>query len=152
MSSPYQPYPQEPPGGYGQAPYGYPGPRDYLQGSPVGFGGAIAKAFPNMFTYNGRAARSAYWWFVLFTFLATLGLYVVILALILATRNAIPVFLLVPWGIVVFLTTLPLAVRRLHDSNRSGFWYFIGFVPIIGGIWLLILLCMDSTPGPNQYG
>jgi uncharacterized membrane protein YhaH (DUF805 family) len=43
-------------------------------------------------------------------------------------------------------------VRRLHDSDRSGFWYFIAFVPFIGGIWLLILLCMGSTPGPNRFG
>jgi uncharacterized membrane protein YhaH (DUF805 family) len=152
MSGSYQPYPEQPPGGYGQFPSGYPGPRDYLQGSPVNFGEAIAGAFKNAFIYNGRASRSAYWWFALFNFLATIALYIVIFALVFATKSAGPVFLLAPWVVVMIVTTLPLAVRRLHDSDRSGFWYFIAFVPVIGGIWLLILLCMGSTPGPNKFG
>jgi uncharacterized membrane protein YhaH (DUF805 family) len=43
-------------------------------------------------------------------------------------------------------------VRRLHDTGRSGWWFFIAFVPIAGGIILLVLLLLDSTPGDNQYG
>lgn len=63
-----------PPGGYGYVPYppqqgGYApaGPRGYLEGGPVSFGDAVKLAFRNFFTYQGRASRSAYWWFVLFT-------------------------------------------------------------------------------------
>ena len=76
MSSPYQPYPQEPSGGYGQQQPGYgqqggyspspppqggwePSQRGYLQGGPVGFGEAISEAFKNIFTFQGRASRSA---------------------------------------------------------------------------------------------
>src|ERR1700749_4343024 len=91
MSSPYQPYPQEQPGGYGQQQPGYgqpgygqpggyghppypqggwePEQLTYLQGAPVGFGEAISQAFKNIFTYNGRASRSAFWWWFLFNFI-----------------------------------------------------------------------------------
>jgi len=70
MSSPYQPYPQDPQGGYGQPPYpprgGWdPSQRGYLQGGPVGFGEAISEGFRNIVTFNGRASRSAFWWFFL---------------------------------------------------------------------------------------
>jgi len=63
------------------------------------------------------------------------------------------------WILVVALISLALAlpsisvsVRRLHDTNRSGWWYWIGFVPCIGGIWYVILMLTSSSPGQNQYG
>src|SRR5450631_2274921 len=70
MSSPYEPYPQNPSGGYEQPPYPPQGgwdssQRGYLQGGPVGFGQAISEAFKNLVTFNGRASRSAFWWFFL---------------------------------------------------------------------------------------
>jgi hypothetical protein len=43
-------------------------------------------------------------------------------------------------------------VRRLHDSGRSGGWFFIAFVPFIGGLWLLILTLLGGTPGENRFG
>ena len=65
MSSAYQPYPQDPSGGYGQPPQGGwdPSQRGYLQGGPVGFGEAISEGFKNIVTFHGRASRSAFWWF-----------------------------------------------------------------------------------------
>jgi uncharacterized membrane protein YhaH (DUF805 family) len=164
----YTPYPQQPP--YGQQGYpqqgypqqgypqhpqqGYPpqggyGQQGYLQGGPVGFGVAISEAFRNMFNYRGRAARSAYWWFFLFEVLVGVVIGII------AGASKSPALIIVAYLVLVLLTIfggLPLAVRRLHDQDKSGFWYFIAFVPIVGGIWLLVLMCMEGTPGPNRFG
>jgi uncharacterized membrane protein YhaH (DUF805 family) len=43
-------------------------------------------------------------------------------------------------------------VRRLHDGDRSGFFIFLGLVPFIGGLIVLVLMILPGTPGPNQYG
>ena len=141
----YAPYPA-------QAGYAPSGPRGYLQGGPVGFGEAVTEAFRNMFNYQGRASRSAYWWFALLDVLAWIG--VLILAFIFAAVHvaAISILLYLVVAIGSFLVGLSLVVRRLHDQDKSGFWYFIGFVPIIGGIWLLVLLLLEGTPGPNRFG
>ena len=140
-------------GGYGQqpgyAPGGYApqGPQGYLQGGPVGFGEAISLAFRNITTYTGRASRSAYWWFALLAAIV----YVVLFALDRAL-GGFGLFLLVIGMIALAVTGIPLAVRRLHDQDKSGFWYFIAFVPFIGGIWLLVLMLLEGTRGPNRFG
>ncbi|HTU08685.1 MAG TPA: DUF805 domain-containing protein, partial [Trebonia sp.] len=155
----YQSQPGYPQAGYAPMP-GYPqqggyapsGPQGYLQGGPVGFREAVSLAIHNTFTYTGRASRSAYWWWVLGELIAWIG--VVILAVIFASIHvaAISVLLYVVAGIALFLVSLPLLVRRLHDQDKSGFWVFISFVPFIGGIWLLVLTLLEGTPGPNRFG
>jgi uncharacterized membrane protein YhaH (DUF805 family) len=149
----YAPYPQQ--DGYAAYPpqdgYAPAGPRGYLQGGPVGFGDAIAEAFRNMFNYAGRASRSAYWWFTLFEALAWVG--VLILALIFAALHvpALSILLYVAAIIGSVLVSLSLTVRRLHDLDRSGFWYLIALVPF-GGIVLLVFTLLEGTPGPNRFG
>jgi len=149
----YAAYP--PQGGYAAYPpqdgYAPVGPRGYLQGGPVGFGEAVAEAFRNMFNYQGRASRSAYWWFALFEALAWVG--VLILALIFAAVRvpALSILLYVVAVIGSILVGLPLTVRRLHDTDKSGFWYFIVFVPF-GGIVLLVFTLLEGTPGRNRFG
>ena len=64
----------------------------------------------------------------------------------------IPCLVLVLYSLAIFIPNLAVIVRRLHDQDKSGWWFFIGFVPIIGGIWLLILYLTDGTPGPNRFG
>jgi len=144
----YAPYPQQQQGGY--APAG--GPRGYLQGGPVGFADSVKLAFQNIFEYNGRASLSAYWWFVLAELIGWVG--VVILAVIFVAVHApiLSILLYLAAAVAAFLLSLSLTVRRLHDQDKSGFWYFIVFVPFIGGIWLLILTVMQGTPGPNRFG
>ena len=149
----YAPY--SPQDGYAAYPpqdgYAPAGPRGYLRGGPVGFGDAIAEAFRNMFNYAGRASRSAYWWFALFEVLAWVG--VLILAVIFAALRvpAISILLYVAAVIGSILVGLPLTVRRLHDTDRSGFWYLIALVPF-GGIVLLVFTLLEGTTGPNRYG
>ena len=143
----YAPYPQQQ-GGY--APAG--GPRGYLQGGPVGFADAIKLAFQIIFEYKGRASRSAYWWFALAELIGWVG--VLILAAIFAAVHAplLSILLYLAAAVASFLLSLSLTIRRLHDQDKSGFWYFIAFVPFIGGIWLLVLTIMEGTPGPNRFG
>ena len=150
MSSPYTPYPQGgDQGGYEPYPQGtggQPGSQQgYLQGGPVGFGEAISQAFKNLFTFNGRASRSAYWWFALFLFIIAIVLDIVGAA---AGTKAIQYLV----DLVIFVLSLALQVRRLHDTNRSGFWWFIAIIPIVGSIVLLVFNCLPGTPGPNKFG
>ena len=90
--------------------------------------------------FSGRAGRKEYWLF-------TLGQFVIgfLLAML------IPVLYLV----FVFGTLLPVlavAVRRLHDTNRSGWWFFIVLVPFLGGIAMFVFLVLEGTSGDNDYG
>jgi uncharacterized membrane protein YhaH (DUF805 family) len=64
----------------------------------------------------------------------------------------IPFLLLCLYSLAVFIPNLAVSVRRLHDSDRSGWWILIAFVPFIGGIWLLVLYLLSGTPGPNRFG
>lgn len=164
MSSPYSPYPQGgggeqgggEQGGYGQSPYqpfpqgsgGWePGTQQgYLQGGPVSFGTAITEAFKNIFVYQGRASRSAYWWFVLFNVIVN------IVTDFIERAGAAGVAIGAIISIGMFLTALSLAARRLHDTDRSAFWLFLILLPIIGWIWLLVYYCQAGTPGPNKHG
>ena len=143
----YAPYPQQQ-GGY--APAG--GPRGYLQGGPVGFTDAIKLAFQNIFEYKCRASRSSYWWFALAELIGWVA--VVILAVIFVAVHApvLSILLYLAAAVASFLLSLSLTIRRLHDQDKSGFWYFIAFVPFIGGIWLFVLTVLEGTPGPNRYG
>ena len=144
MGTPYTPYPETPGSPYGP---GEPGPqRGYLQGGPVGVGQAISEAFKNPFPYSGRASRSAYWWFFLFDVIC----YVV--AGILQRVHGPVVVVAVIIYVIMFFVNLSLAVRRLHDTDKSGFWVLIGLIPIIGGIVLLVFYLMPGTPGPNRHG
>jgi len=95
------------------------------------FSNAIATCFSKYATFEGVAARSEYWWFVLFTFLAYL-----VSALISPTLYLIVV-------LVLFLPTLAVTVRRLHDTDRSGWWILISLIPLVGLI-LLVWMCMGT--------
>ena len=142
-----------PPPGYApQGGYGPAAQQGYLQGGPVGFRDAVILGIHNAFTYTGRASRSAYWWFAAFEVVAWIG--VLILALIFGAIHvpAIAILLYVLAAIASFLISISLVVRRLHDQDKSGFWYFIAFVPFIGGIWLLVLMLLEGSPGPNRFG
>jgi len=110
--------------------------------------------------FQGRARRSEYWLFTLLIFIV----YVVflIVAGIAGGMSSDPsqvnpfasvIFLL--FGVIMlglFIPSLAVTVRRLHDTDRSGFWIFISFLPFVGGIWLFVLTVLDGTPGTNKFG
>ena len=88
--------------------------------------------FENYANFDGRARRSEYWYFVL------LNTIFVILALLI---NPVLYGL---YALLVLLPGLAVSVRRLHDVGKSGAWLFISLVPIIGGIWLLVLMATEG--------
>ena len=95
--------------------------------------------------FNGRARRSEYWYFVLFNFLIGTAVGVVTGLIGIDWLSYIySVALLVP-GIAV-------GVRRLHDIGKSGWWLLISFIPLIGGIWLIILMAKEGDHGNNAFG
>lgn len=106
------------------------------------------------FDFSGRARRKEYWYFTLYhTILAFSG---ELLAVGLINENAMigSVFAAIVF-LYILASTVPsiaVTVRRLHDIGKSGSWLFIGFIPLIGSIWLLVLMCTDGTSGPNRYG
>ena len=108
------------------------------------FAEAIRDALSKYAQFSGRSSRSAYWWFVLFNILVY-----VVAAIIDAAINT-PVFTAL--AVIGFLVpSLAVLVRRLHDTDRSGWWVLISFVPFIGSIVLIVFACIDSGP-PNKYG
>lgn len=61
-------------------------------------------------------------------------------------------FLYLLYVLAVFIPGFAVTIRRMHDLDKSGWWFFINFIPFIGFIWFFILLCTDGTPGPNRFG
>ncbi|MCO6547782.1 MAG: DUF805 domain-containing protein [Gilliamella sp.] len=111
----------------------------------------ITKNYAN---FNGRARRKEYWMFTLFNFLLNLALTIVGMILVSISSSLVSVINIisfVAWA-ALFIPSLAVAVRRLHDTDRSGWWVLIALVPLIGAIVLLVFACSDSTPGSNQYG
>lgn len=105
--------------------------------------------------FSGRARRQEYWMFVLFNALAALALYVFlfILSFILGEAGAVLGALLVcAYMLATMIPSLAVAVRRLHDIGNSGWKILVGLIPLVGGIWLLVLYCQDSQPGANRWG
>lgn len=96
--------------------------------------------------FTGRASRAEYWYFFLFNFLISIGLSILD-AMVLQVG-----WLSLLYSLAVFLPGLAVSVRRLHDTNRSGWWLFISLVPLVGGIVLLIFLIQEGDKDKNQYG
>lgn len=146
----YGPYPQGPYVQPGYAPYG--GPRGYLQGGPVGFTEAVKQAISNIFTYQGRASRSAYWWVILANCLVMLAAEIILVIFTALHVAVLGDLIFVGALIAVFLVSLSLLVRRLHDSDKSGWFALLELIPFVGGIVLLVFALLDGTPGPNRFG
>ncbi len=101
--------------------------------------------------FSGRARRKEYWMFVLMNFLVSI-LISFVGAVIGDTDGLIAVSLSGVYALFIFIPSLAVTVRRLHDTNKSGWWILITFVPLIGGLVLLIFMIMDSDPNTNAYG
>ncbi|MGG3889983.1 DUF805 domain-containing protein [Metabacillus fastidiosus] len=100
----------------------------------------------NYVGFQGRARRKEYWMFNLVSVIIT-----IILSIVEAVASIDPV-LTVIYFLAVFLPSLAVTVRRLHDTGRSGWWFLINLIPIIGGIILLVFTCQDSETNSNKYG
>ncbi len=105
-------------------------------------------------TFSGRASRSEYWMFLLVNVLIGVGLIVLdgVAGIVGPFEAAGMGVFSVLYHLAVVLPSLSVMVRRLHDTNRSGWWFWIVLIPFIGGIVLFVFLVTDSTPGDNNYG
>lgn len=101
--------------------------------------------------FDGRASRSEFWFFVLVNFLIA-----VVLGFIEGILGMSSEFGYGPitglYTLAIFLPAVGVAIRRLHDTGRSGWWLLLSFVPFIGALVLLVFYVLDSEPGSNQYG
>jgi len=102
--------------------------------------------------FSGRARRKEYWYFVLFN---------IIISIVLAVIDGVTGSFSPEAGIgllggiytlAVLIPGIAVAVRRLHDTERSGWWLLIALIPLIGAIVLLVFMVQDSKPEQNQYG
>lgn len=109
----------------------------------MGFIAAIDSAFSQTFDWRGRASRSEFWRVFLLYVLSYIA------SLVVTSMTQFPVVFFVVVGL--FVPMLGLAVRRLHDTGRSGYWYFLNWIPG-GAIVLLVFYCLRSNAGDNKYG
>jgi uncharacterized membrane protein YhaH (DUF805 family) len=100
--------------------------------------------------FSGRARRKEYWTFTLINVLISIVLTIIEMVAGLTHGGFGPLTSL--YSLAVLIPGLAVSIRRLHDTNRSGWWLLIPLVPLIGIIALLVFLVSDSDPGENQYG
>ncbi|MFG6474918.1 DUF805 domain-containing protein [Microbacterium sp. P06] len=129
------------------------------------FGQAFVRFWKKYATFSGRASRSEFWWWYLANVCVILFLYAFMAIGAVAGATYDPVTessqpgpligvgaaLLVLWSLATIVPTLALSWRRLHDTNRSGAFWFLGFVPFVGGIILLVFFILDSNPEGARF-
>ncbi len=103
------------------------------------------EALTNYAVFNGRAQRQAYWMFFLINIIIQIGLVAIETAAGIA-------FISTVYSLAVLIPGIAVTVRRLHDTNHSGFWLFIGLIPLVGAIILLVFMVKDSDAEENQFG
>jgi len=103
------------------------------------------------FDFSGRATRTQFWMFALISWGISLVLALLDALTGFTTETGVGILSSFYW-LAILIPGLALSIRRLHDTNRSGWWLLLFLVPIIGAIWILILYIQGSHPADNQYG
>ena len=109
------------------------------------------KVINSYFDFKGRSRRMEYWMFVLIN--SIISVFCILLDSMLGTVWSIgygPIY--IGYGLAVFVPGLAVAIRRLHDIGKSGWYYLLVIIPIIGPIWLIILFVTEGEQGDNKYG
>lgn len=107
---------------------------------------AVKSAYAHYATFEGRASRSEFWWFALFNLIATM-----LLGFVDDVIGTYPL-LYGLFSLASLLPSLALGVRRLHDINKSGWYYLLICIPLIGVIVLFVWSCLKGTPDANRFG
>lgn len=116
------------------------------------FGQSISTCFSKYAVFTGRASRSEFWWWTLFT--AIIGFLFGIpnsLHVLQGSGSGLPVISYIV-SLILFLPSLGVMIRRLHDTGKSGWWCLLNLIPGLGTLILLIFCVQPSQPFPNQYG
>ena len=96
-------------------------------------------------TFSGRARRKEFWMFVLFNIIASCVASAIDKVLGTMMIGSL-------YSLAALLPGLAVCARRLHDTDRSGWWMLVGLIPVVGTIVLIVFACLDSTPGENRFG
>ena len=103
--------------------------------------------------FSGRSRRREFWFFMLFYFIILVALAFIDGSMAASASGPGSAGLLSTiFALAMLIPNLAVTVRRLHDTGRTGWWVLIGLIPVIGGIVLLVFMCLDSEAGSNQYG
>lgn len=116
----------------------------------MSFKQAVSSVFHNYANFSGRARRSEYWYFVLFNLIV--GVVLGIIDAILGENSLLATAISGLYSLAVLVPSLAVCWRRLHDIGKSGAWWLLVFVPLVGAIILVIWFAKDTQPGENQYG
>jgi len=111
----------------------------------MNFSDSIKLGFSNYVNFTGRACRSEYWYWVLFTVIVSIVTFVIDGVIGASVTSTI-------WELATILPSIAIGVRRLHDTDRSGWWILLGLIPLVGAIILIIWFCSKGTDGPNRFG
>lgn len=106
-------------------------------------------------TFSGRARRKEFWMFQLINTLIAVVLQLLYLFAQAGSSTfftLLTTFLVILYSLFILIPSIAVSVRRLHDIGKSGFWYLIGFIPIVGLVLLIVWFVQDSDPGQNEYG
>lgn len=127
----------------------------------MGFGEAIQSGFKNYVTWRGRATRSEFWWWMLFVYLVQIPFSIIYSISVqnLVTAGTLEIGMFFNWAyylmlvvsLALILPSISVLIRRLHDTDRSGGWYWILLIPFVGTIVLLVFALSASTPSPNRF-
>ena len=106
----------------------------------------------NYATFSGRARRKEYWMFFLIS--ALISIVLTLLDILLGTYSVEYEAGLFSglYSLLILFPSIAVVVRRLHDTDRSGWWILISLIPLIGVIVLFVFMCLDSQPGTNRFG
>ncbi len=115
------------------------------------FGNAVQTCLKEKyFDFNGRARRSEYWWFALFSWVGTFVLSLLD-NVVFGSASGYSILATI-WGLAILLPSIAVGVRRLHDLDKSGWWLLLSLIPIIGFLILLFWFVQQGTRGQNQFG
>ncbi|NOX41979.1 MAG: DUF805 domain-containing protein [Alphaproteobacteria bacterium] len=116
----------------------------------MNMGAAVRSCFAKYVTFSGRALRSEYWWFTLFNLLMSVVLNIVD-AVVFGSGGQVAILSAI-YSLIVLLPAISVMVRRLHDHGRTGWWFFIMLVPMIGMLVLLYWMIVKGSDEANDYG
>ena len=126
----------------------------------MGFVEAVKSFYGRYFDFDGRSSRSEYWWVQLFYIIMLIALMIPFMLAAVASEGGsvsdsvvllsfAPLILFFLAGIIPMIAV---TVRRFHDQDKSGWMYLLSFIPYVGGIVIIVFMCLRGTEGPNRFG
>ena len=110
------------------------------------FSEAMKLYFTRAFDFQGRSTRAEFWWARLMFLIGYVAL-----SLLAVSLGELAVFVFLIAFIIIIIPDISLSIRRLHDTDKTGWWYLLALVPF-GGLILLFFFCAAGTSGPNKFG